>query len=82
MVATLLSTGSAAGANLRELMERMGHTSTRAALIYLLSTCERQHTLADAVGKLARTQMGQVRKSATGKGVSGTKVARPPARAS
>ena len=27
-----------AGANLRELMTRMGHSSTRAALIYLHST--------------------------------------------
>jgi integrase len=38
-----------AGANLRELMERMGHSTSRAALIYLHSTNERQHTLADAV---------------------------------
>jgi integrase len=38
-----------AGANLRELMERMGHSTSRAALIYLHSTSERQHTLADAV---------------------------------
>ena len=63
-------------------MERMGHASTRAALIYLHSTSERQHTLADAVGKLARTQMGQFRTSATGNRASGTKVARPPTRAS
>jgi hypothetical protein len=61
-----------AGANLRELMERMGHTSTRAALIYLHSTSERQHTLADTVGKLARAQMRQVRKRADD-GVSGPK---------
>jgi hypothetical protein len=72
---------SEAGANLRELMERMGHTSTRAALIYLHSTSERQHTLADTVGKLARTQMRQARKSADGD-ASGTKVARQPTRAS
>ena len=71
-----------AGANLRELMERMGHTSTRAALIYLHLTSERRHTLADAVGKLARTQMGQVRKPAAGDRVSGTKVARQPTRVS
>ena len=30
-----------AGANLRELMERMGHSSSRAALIYLHSTSDR-----------------------------------------
>ena len=50
----------------------MGHTSTRAALIYLHSTSERQHTLADTVGKLARAQMRQVRKRADD-GVSGPK---------
>jgi len=63
-------------------MERMGHASTRAALIYLHSTSERQHTLAETVGKLAPAQMRQVRKSADDDGVSGTKVARPPTRAS
>jgi hypothetical protein len=63
-------------------MERMGHTSTRAALIYLHSTRERQHTLADTVGKLARAQMRQARTPADDDGVSGTKVARPPTRAS
>jgi integrase len=29
------------GANLRELMERMGHSSTRAALVYLHGSTER-----------------------------------------
>jgi integrase len=42
-----------AGANLRELMTRMGHTSTRAALIYLHSTPDRQREIADALGVLA-----------------------------
>src|SRR6516164_6937862 len=42
-----------AGANLKELMARMGHDSERAALIYLHSTAERQRALADAVGKTA-----------------------------
>jgi integrase len=36
------------GANTRELMERMGHDSERAALIYLHSSAERQRNLADA----------------------------------
>lgn len=40
-----------AGANLRELMDRMGHSSTRAALIYLHSSSERQRTLAGASAK-------------------------------
>ena len=38
-----------AGATLRELMERMGHASSRAALIYLHTTDDRQRTLAEAV---------------------------------
>ena len=48
-----------AGANLRELMERMGHSSSRAALIYLHSTSDRQRTLADAVADRARTELGE-----------------------
>jgi hypothetical protein len=47
-----------AGANLRELMERMGHASSRAALIYLHSTQERQRVLADAVDERARRDLG------------------------
>ena len=43
-----------AGASLRELMDRMGHSSTRAALIYQHSSDERQRVLADAVGDAAR----------------------------
>jgi Phage integrase family len=46
-----------AGANLRELMERMGHSSSRAALIYLHSTSDRQRTLADAVADRARVEL-------------------------
>jgi integrase len=48
---------AAAGANLRELMARMGHSSTRAALIYLHSTDERQKEIADALGDLAAEQL-------------------------
>ena len=40
-----------AGANLRELMERMGHASSQAALIYLHSTQDRQRILADAISQ-------------------------------
>ena len=46
-----------AGASLRELMDRMGHSSTRAALIYLHSSDERQRKLADAVGEAARAAL-------------------------
>ena len=46
-----------AGANHRELMERMGHSTSRAALIYLHSTSARQHHLADAVTARARSEL-------------------------
>src|SRR5215471_16451633 len=46
-----------AGANLRELMERMGHSSPRAALIYLHATTERQRALADTLGTLIESTM-------------------------
>jgi integrase len=48
---------AAAGANLRELMTRMGHSSTRAALIYLHSTDQRQREIADALGDLAAEEL-------------------------
>jgi integrase len=48
-----------AGANIRELMERMGHDSTRAALIYLHSSAERQRAIADQVGKNAKAALGK-----------------------
>jgi integrase len=48
-----------AGANLRELMERMGHSTSRAALIYLYSTSERQHTLADTVAARVQSELGK-----------------------
>ena len=46
-----------AGANLRELMERMGHSSSRAALIYLHSTPDRQRALAEAVALRTRQDL-------------------------
>ncbi len=71
-----------AGANLRELMERMGHSSTKAALVYLHSTSERQRTLAAAVGKLAKAELRKARKADGSSAVSGMKVARRRHRAS
>ena len=62
-----------AGANLRELMDRMGHSSTRAALIYLHSPDACQRMLADAVGEAARAAL---RKANGAKKASGTEVAR------
>jgi integrase len=43
-----------AGANLRELMQRMGHSSTRAALIYLHGGDQRQRTIGDSVSDMAQ----------------------------
>ena len=58
-----------AGASLRELMDRMGHSSTRAALIYLHSSDERQRKLADVVGQAARAALG-ITGTASGTGVA------------
>jgi integrase len=54
-----------AGANIRELMERMGHDSTRAALIYLHSSAERQRAIADQVGRNAKAALGRSKRSGT-----------------
>jgi integrase len=64
-----------AGANLKELMVRMGQDSERAARIYQHSTAARQRVLADAVGEAARAELA---KSKTGKAAkpSGTRMAR------
>lgn len=56
-----------AGANLRELMERMGHDSMRAALVYLHTTAERQRVIADQMGKNAKTALGKTKRSGTRK---------------
>lgn len=47
-----------AGANLRELMERMGHSSSCAALIYLHSTSDRQRQLAETVADRVQSELG------------------------
>ncbi|MGO9298703.1 MAG: tyrosine-type recombinase/integrase [Streptosporangiaceae bacterium] len=65
-----------AGANLRELMERMGHSSTRAALIYLHATSERHRKLADAVGNAARRELRDTVRQTRHAAGSGTDVAR------
>ncbi len=62
-----------AGASLRELMERMGHRSTRAAIIYLHSTSERQRALADTLGALVATKLESERADSK---ASGREVAR------
>lgn len=44
------------GASLRELMARMGHASTRAALIYQHATSERDRVIADALSGVIEAQ--------------------------
>ena len=57
--------------SLRGLMERMGHSSTRAAMIYQHATTERGEAIAAAMGAaLTRARKG------TGKSRSGTQRAR------
>jgi integrase len=63
-----------AGANLKELMARMGHDSERAALIYLHSSAERQRALADEVGKAASTELAKSKQTKPAK-PSGTRMA-------
>jgi integrase len=63
-----------AGANLKELMTRMGQDSERAALIYLHSSTERQRALADEVGRMAATRLAKSKAAQP----SGTQRARKP----
>lgn len=46
-----------AGATLRELMDRMGHASTRAALIYQHRTTHRDKLIADEISKRAQAAL-------------------------
>jgi hypothetical protein len=56
----------------RELMERMGHTSARAALIYLHATRERDAAIVAGMGKV----LTQARRKARMPGASGMQRAR------
>ena len=47
---------AATGATLREMMDRMGHSSTRAALIYMHGSDTRQREIAESLSRLAQTQ--------------------------
>jgi integrase len=57
----------AEGANLKELMARMGHSSPKAALIYQHRNMERDRAISDAMGKRAQAELKR----------SGTQRARP-----
>jgi integrase len=48
---------AASGATLRELMARMGHSTTRAALIYLHDSDDRQRKIAESLDALLREQL-------------------------
>ena len=50
------------GASLAELMSRMGHSSTRAAQIYLHARQERGQQIASSLDKMARRELRQARK--------------------
>jgi len=64
------------GASLRELMERMGHASTRAAVIYQHATAERGRAIADALGAMAEEELKPKKKKRRSKRASGTQRAR------
>lgn len=66
-----------AGANLRELMDRMGHSTTRAAMAYLHGSDQRQQAIADELSRQAAAALG-----APDPGRSGTQRARRRGRAS
>jgi hypothetical protein len=53
-------------ATLRELMDRMGHSTSRAALVYLHGSMERQQMIADAISEQARHQMTSRHNTASG----------------
>jgi hypothetical protein len=80
---------AAQGASLKELMERMGHSSPRAALICQHATRERDQKIAAGMGKLftaakkTRTN-ASAKTTSTGTGArrSGTQRARAPEKAS
>ena len=63
---------AATGASLRELMERMGHTSARAAMIYQHATRERDEAIAATMGEVFASS----RRKGTTKRRSGTQRAR------
>ena len=67
---TPATTSAATGASLRELMGRMGHSTTRAALIYQHRTTERDRFMAAAMSEVVQVGLGEA------DGPSGTQRAR------
>jgi hypothetical protein len=54
------------GASLRELMERMGHSSSRAAMIYQHASRDRDEAIAAAMGTALTAARKGTRKSRSG----------------
>ena len=55
-----------AGATLPELKERMGHSSDRAAMIYLHATQERHQEIADTLSAMTRAHLKGTQEKPTG----------------
>jgi integrase len=60
---------AATGATLRELMDRMGHSTARAALIYLHGGDQRQHEIAQALSERAEAELKRRAKRPKGQAV-------------
>src|SRR6266568_4384396 len=56
---------AATGASLRELMGRMGHSTTRAALIYQHRTTERDRLIAAAMSEIVETELDEIEAETT-----------------
>ena len=70
---------AAQGASLKELMERMGHSSPRAALIYQHATRERDQKIAAGMGRLfTEARNAGTKKTGSTPKPSGTERARSP----
>jgi integrase len=54
------------GASLRELMDRMSHSSARAAMIYLHGSDERQRVIAESIDKVAAAELRRSRSRRSG----------------
>jgi integrase len=67
---------AATGATLRELMDRMGHDSERAAMGYLHGSDARQKQIADSLSQLARQELKRDGKRPGSRKRSGTQRAR------
>jgi integrase len=50
---------AATGATLREMMDRMGHSSPRVALTYMHGNDARQRKIADSLSKLAQSELSR-----------------------